>query len=76
MQPVLTAAVAHLTRSRAGSRHIAHTVSSGTVRLVMANDGVVPPAAGLPGGHGPAGLGARLAEFDLVAEVPPRPSER
>ncbi|WP_329216677.1 histidine kinase [Streptomyces sp. NBC_01485] len=77
-----------LKHSRARNCHITLTVSGVAVRLVMVNDGVVPSAAGLPGGHGLANLGTRLAalggrteagvledgRFRLVAEVPLCPS--
>ncbi|MFM9699943.1 sensor histidine kinase [Streptomyces europaeiscabiei] len=77
-----------LKHSQARKCHVTLTVSSATARLVMVNDDVVPSAAGLPGGHGLADLGARLAEFGgrreagvredgrfhLVAEAPLPPS--
>lgn len=76
-----------LKHSKAGNCHITLIVSSGTARLVLVNDGVVPSEAGLPGGYGLANLDARLAElggrtwagvredgrFHLVAEAPLRP---
>ncbi|UUU26911.1 sensor histidine kinase [Streptomyces sp. DSM 40750] len=52
-----------LKHSNAGNCHVTLTVSHGTARLVMVNDGVVPSATGQHGGQGLANIGARLAEF-------------
>ena len=77
LDPALDAVLARVLRegttnilkhSQARKCHITLTVSSATARLVMGNDGVVPSAAGLPGGHGLADLGARLAEFGGLRE--------